>query len=411
MVQIKKTAPQQNDILLAWFVVSCGVVGAMNLAKLAPSMGRLIEYFQISLSTSGLIGAIFSALTLATGLIGGIIIARYGPRRAMLAGLIISLIGSCIPVISPELPSLMFGRTLEGYGFLLINLAAPVLLSLHTHANNRGRVMGVWGSFMPAGNAVIILIAPVLYLFSGWQLLWAASAFYTAIILFLAFYIIPSDPDQFKQAIIDKMSTVIRQTIGKWSIIITGTTFACHSLIFLGIMQFLPYYFENIAGYSETISYLIAAFFCLAGFVGHLFCGYLLHKGRKPEQLMTFAFIIAGCFVSFFFGVFDRIIPFAELPLVKLVAIICVAFFMGLTPPSIFYLVSYIAPPSRITPINYGYMAQIQAIGIFAGPFLFGWLVDITGGWSIIGTTTIFISIVGIIAGIVSSKIILNNGQ
>ena len=32
----------------------------------------------------------------------------------------------------------MIGRILEGYGFLLINLAAPVLLNLHTHGNVRG---------------------------------------------------------------------------------------------------------------------------------------------------------------------------------------------------------------------------------------------------------------------------------
>jgi hypothetical protein len=39
----------KNDLFLAWFVVGCGIVGAINLAKLAPSMGRLIDYFQITL--------------------------------------------------------------------------------------------------------------------------------------------------------------------------------------------------------------------------------------------------------------------------------------------------------------------------------------------------------------------------
>ncbi len=61
------------------------------------------------------------------------------------------------------------------------------------------------------------------------------------------------------------------------------------------------------------------------------------------------------------------------------------AFIMGLTPPTIFYLVSFVSPPSRITPINYGYMVQIQAIGIFAGSYLYGWLVDVTGDWEILG--------------------------
>ena len=409
MSKTEKLISNRNDIFFTWFIVCCGGVGAMNLAKLAPSMGRLIDYFHISLFTSGLLGAIFSSLTLSTGLIGGIIISKYGPRLAMLIGLLISFVGCLVPVLRPELAGLMIGRALEGYGFLLINLSAPVLLSLHTASQNRGRVMGVWGSFMPAGNAVIILIAPIIYLKSDWQLLWVASSVYTAGICLFAFFIIPPETNQFQEAIKEKLSLIVLQTLKKTSLFVTGITFACHSLIFLGIMQFLPYYFQNIAGYSETFSFLAAASYCLISFLGHLFCGFLLHRGAQPEHLIGFAFITAAFLVSLFFGMFDSFIPFAEQPMVRLISIMFVAFFMGLTPPTIFYLVSYIAPPSRMTPINYGLMAQIQAIGIFGGPFLFGWLVDITGGWVAIGAITMIMSICGITGGIIGTKIIFGN--
>ncbi len=398
---------ERNDILFSWFIVCCGVVGAINLAKLAPSMSRLIDYFDISLSISGLFGAIFSILMIFTGLISGIFISRYGPRLAMMLGLIISLTGNIMPVLNPSLAILMIGRILEGYGFLLINLSAPVLLTLHTNKRNRGRVMGIWGSFMPAGNALIILIAPVVYLISNWWFLWELSAFFCAIILFLAYFIIPVDPKKFKENSPDKLSLVFVKTIKKWHIVVIGTTFACHSLIFLGNMQFLPYYFEKIQGLSENLSYFTTALYCLISFVGHLYCGRLLNKGYKPQNLMGFAFLISATFVAFFFGLFDRFIFWEQIWIIKSASIMVVAFFMGLTPPTIFYLVSYIEKPSRNTPINYGYMVQFQAIGIFAGSFLFGWLVDITGGWQVIGFLSIFISLFGIIGGIISSKIIL----
>ena len=38
----------ETDALFSWFIVCCGIVGAMNLAKLAPCMGKLIDYFNIS---------------------------------------------------------------------------------------------------------------------------------------------------------------------------------------------------------------------------------------------------------------------------------------------------------------------------------------------------------------------------
>ena len=408
MINTENVYSNKNDIFLAWFIVACGIVGAINLAKLAPSMGRLIDYFQISLSTSGLIGGIFSVLMIATGLIGGVMVSKYGPRLAMLLGLFISVLGCIAPILKPDLFILMLGRVLEGFGFLLINLSAPVLLSLHTNILNRGKVMGIWGSFMPAGNALIILIAPIIYLISDWQLLWGVSTYLAAGILILAYFVIPLDPKQLQTQLNEKLSLIIIETIKKWSIIFVGLTFACHSLIFLGNMQFLPYYFEKIEGYSETFSYLATACYCLISFAGHLYCGYLLSRGYKPERLISFAFIIAGIFVAFFFGLFDALITFNKLSMIKLLAIMVVAFFMGLTPPTIFYLVSYISPPSRITPMNYGYMVQIQAIGIFSGSFLYGWLIDKTGGWSIIGFLAIFISILGIIGAWLSSKMIQN---
>ena len=409
MIKTENIFSNKNDIFLAWFIVSCGVVGAINLAKLAPSMSRLIDYLQISLSTAGLIGGIFSVLMIITGLIGGIMISKYGPRLAMLLGLSISVLGCVVPVLKPALFILMLGRALEGFGFLLINLSAPVLLSLHTDISNRGKVMGIWGSFMPAGNALIILIAPIIYLFSDWQLLWEVSAYFAAGIFILAYFIIPLDPEQLKTALSEKLSLVIINTIKKPSIIIIGATFACHSLIFLGNMQFLPYYFSEIEGYSETFSYLATACYCLISFAGHLHCGTLLNRSYSPLKLISVAFILAGILVAFFFGLFDSLVTFDTLPTIKLLAIMVVAFFMGLTPPTIFYLVSYISPPSRITPINYGYMVQVQAIGIFAGSFLYGWLVDVTGGWKVIGFLAVFTSILGIIGGIISSRLILKN--
>ena len=62
-----------------------------------------------------------------------------------------------------------------------------------------------------------------------------------------------------------------------------------------------------------------------------------------------------------------------------------------------------------MTPINYGYMAQIQALGIFSGSFLFGWLIDFSGGWEAIGLLSILVSIFGIIGGIYSSRVIKKN--
>ena len=109
----------------------------------------------------------------------------------------------------------MLGRIFEGYGFLLINLSAPVLLTLHTKNQNRGKVMGIWGSFMPAGNALIILIAPFVFIISDWWLFWQISAVFTISFFFLAYFIIPSDPQHFKESLSEKLTFILFKIIRK----------------------------------------------------------------------------------------------------------------------------------------------------------------------------------------------------
>ena len=132
----------ETDALFSWFIVCCGIVGAMNLAKLA-RMGKLIDYFNISLSISQFIRRNFLYFDDFHGLITGIFISKYGPRLAMFLGLFISLIGGLAPVFYPVLSVLMIGRIFEGCGFIN-QFICPSITTLHTNEHNRGRIMGIW---------------------------------------------------------------------------------------------------------------------------------------------------------------------------------------------------------------------------------------------------------------------------
>ena len=60
------------------------------------------------------------------------------------------------------------------------------------------------------------------------------------------------------------------------------------------------FYKNNLVGYSQNMSHLSTATYCLVSFAGHLYCGILLNKGKKPQDLIGFAFITSAMFVALF---------------------------------------------------------------------------------------------------------------
>ena len=61
---------------------------------------------------------------------------------------------------------------MEGFGFATLSLAAPKMLVAATDAGVRRFVLGVWGTYMPVGIALSLVLATLLLEPVGWRGLW-----------------------------------------------------------------------------------------------------------------------------------------------------------------------------------------------------------------------------------------------
>lgn len=144
-------------------VTMCSVIPA----AIAPELARAFAV------PASLIGAQVSLIYLgamATSLVSGVLIRRWGALRTNQAALAFSGIGVAL-MAAPSLFVVAIGSVLTGLGYGLTNPAASHLLMRVTQPKTRNLVFSLKQTGVPLGGVAAGLAAPTLALLFGWQ--WA----------------------------------------------------------------------------------------------------------------------------------------------------------------------------------------------------------------------------------------------
>src|SRR5260370_27845455 len=70
---------------------------------------------------------------------------------------------------------LMATRFVEGIGFLMVVGGVHSLITRLPRPGDLKLALGAWGAYMPAGQAIMVLAAPLLLVPFGWRGLWIAN--------------------------------------------------------------------------------------------------------------------------------------------------------------------------------------------------------------------------------------------
>ena len=363
----------RSDIKISAALLLCGGVNAVNIAKLATVVPVLRVEFGLSLSQMGLLASLFSVLILLTGVIIAGFVRIIGAKRIILTALSVSACGTIISLAGSNYAALLTGRVIEGISLITVMLTAPALLAAHTSLKRRGIIMGVWGGFMPFGNAAVFLSAPILVAIGSWQAVWIAGLLSTLLVGVMTYLIVPPDIISGKSVFDRKL---IIQAIKLPILSLLGLSFAAHSLTYQSLLQFMPVFSRELGGLSLGFASSIAALFCILNFCGNVFSGQMLQKGRAPSVIG----IATGCLsalclaaLSYFSGSILIFIPMLML----------MGFLIGWLPPVCFYMVGKQTADPAHMPVYNAWMFQIQAIGMLCGPLLIGNIVENTQDWSL----------------------------
>ncbi|MEY4420869.1 MAG: hypothetical protein RLZZ498_1465 [Pseudomonadota bacterium] len=385
----------------SWVIVLAGVCAALHVGKLPPALPVLQDALGISLVQAGFLLSAVQIASMTLGLAAGLSADALGLRRSMLLGLAVLSGASLAGGFVANAEGLLLLRALEGLGFLLVVMPAPALIRRSVDASQLSGRMGWWGTYMPTGSALALLLGPWVIGGLNWSAWWWLLGAMAALAFVAVWWCVPAESvSATAPAVSDSALTPIAlptwpqrlaltlRSPGPW---LVALTFAVYSSQWLAVVGFLPTVYAQL-GLSAAVAGMLSACVALANVTGNIMSGRLLQRGWPAQRLLWIGFACMALGAVGAYGVW----PGEGLPMA--VRFACVVMFSavgGLIPGTLFSCALRLAPSEGTVSTTVGYMQQWSALGQFAGPPLVAWVAACVGGWQWTWGVTITMSALG----------------
>jgi len=377
----------------SWVIVFAGVCAALHVGKLPPALPVLQDALNITLVQAGFLLSAVQVASMTLGLAVGLSADSLGLRRSMLVGLALLSVASIGGGFVADASGLLFLRALEGLGFLLVVMPAPALIRRTVDASQLSGRMGWWGTYMPTGSALALLLGP--WVIAGlnwsawWWLLGAVAALAWVAVWLCVPDVQPLAPTH--NAANDAWPKRLALTLQSPSPWLVALTFAVYSSQWLAVVGFLPTVYAEL-GLAAGTAGLLSACVALANVSGNIMSGRLLQRGWPAQRLLTIGFTCMTLGAVGAYAVWQG----EGLP--TSLRFVCVVMFSavgGLIPGTLFSCALRLAPSEGTVSTTVGYMQQLSALGQFAGPPLVAWVAASAGGWQWTWVVTATLSLTG----------------
>ncbi|MDP3263424.1 MAG: MFS transporter [Tabrizicola sp.] len=267
-------------VLLLW----CAGLGA------AAQFGKISILYEPLRSTYGghgevalgLVVSIVGMVGLIFGTTAGLLVARVGPRRAIVTALVAGAAMSALQSLFPAYPLMLASRIIEGASHLAIVVVGPTMIAALAPEAKRPLAMTLWSSFFGVTYAILALIGPLVTpvgLFLGHAGFMAALAALLAVTL-------PPDP----KAAPAPMANLLGQHVEIYAsprLAAPAMGFCCYTFLYVAILTLLP------PETPVTHRALIAAGMPIASIVVSLTLGVRLLRRVSAVRLVQYGYAAA----------------------------------------------------------------------------------------------------------------------
>ena len=356
-------------------LIGAGIAAAVHIGKVPGALPVIAADLAFDLSTSALLTSIYSLISAMGGLFFGLSARRFGPRRLLVVGLVLASAASLVGASAHANGLLLTTRVFEGLGFIIVSVAAPVLIMAATASRDRRLALGLWGSYVPAGSSLMMLATAATLTPFGWRGVWVLAAAATAAmaLAILAGVRAPATPSQLPPAAADLragLSDALAPPSRRLS-----ACFLVYGAQYLAVVSFLPLILVETAGLSVAAAGLCGAMVAAANILGNVGAGWLGVRGWRVDRVVAIGALGMGL------GALPIFVTAAPVS-VKVGSAMLFCAIGGLIPGTLLGA----APRAARTPVAaaavVGLMIQGAGIGQLLGPPIFAVVVNAWGGWS-----------------------------
>ncbi len=377
----------------SWVIVLAGVCAALHVGKLPPALPVLQEALGITLVQAGFLLSAVQVASMTLGLAVGLSADSLGLRRSMLVGLSLLSFASISGGFVAHASALLFLRALEGLGFLLVVMPAPALIRRTVDASQLSGRMGWWGTYMPTGSALALLLGPWVIAGLNWSAWWWLLGAVAALAGVAVWLCVPDAPPPEPAQTADHNAWPQRLALtlhspGPW---LVALTFAVYSSQWLAVVGFLPTVYAEL-GLAAGTAGVLSACVALANVSGNILSGRLLQRGWPAQRLLTIGFASMALGAVGAYAVWQgEGLPTA----LRFASVVMFSAVGGLIPGTLFSCALRLAPSEGTVSTTVGAMQQLSALGQFAGPPLVAWVAASAGGWQWTWAVTATLSLAG----------------
>ena len=401
--------PHRFGIHPSWVIVFAGVCASLHVGKLPPALPVLQDVLGISLVQAGFLLSAVQMASMTLGLAVGLSADSLGLRRSMLMGLGLLSCASLSGGFVNDAQSLLVLRAFEGLGFLLVVMPAPALIRRTVDASQLSGRMGWWGTYMPTGSALALLLGPWVIAGLNWSAWWWLLGSVAAFAFVAVWLCVPdvhtpaaavraSETAARAGALANGMASqtwpqrlaLTLKSPGPW---LVSLTFAVYSSQWLAVVGFLPTVYAQL-GLTAGVAGVLSACVALANVSGNVMSGRLLQRGWPAQRLLSIGFAVMTVGAIGAYAVWQGVGLPTSLRFASVVMFSAVG---GLIPGTLFSCALRLAPSESTVSTTVGYMQQLSALGQFAGPPLVAWVAASAGGWQWTWAVTAALSMAGVV--------------
>lgn len=149
--------PPMALVFLLW---CAGLGAAAQFGKISILYDTLRATYGPGEVALGLIVSIVGVVGLIFGTTAGLLVARIGPRRAIVAALAAGAAMSALQSVLPAYPLMLAARIVEGVSHLAIVVVGPTMIATLAPEAKRAFAMTLWSSFFGVTFTALALVGP-----------------------------------------------------------------------------------------------------------------------------------------------------------------------------------------------------------------------------------------------------------
>lgn len=351
-------------------LMAAGAVAAAQIGKGSAALPVLQAEFGLGPSAAAWFLSVVSALGAVGGALLGWLGQAVGFRRQVQIGLLAIALCSTGGAFVPSAGWLLAARVGEGFGLVVVVLAAPGLLPEMSAPLRRRLVVGAWGAYMPVGAGLATLLVPPAIPLLGWRGTWLMDGAFAAGVLLAVTRWVPR-PRARRPVRATALVTAVRSP----ALLSLVGLFAVYAAQYLAVVGLLPAVLVNGGLLGLATAGVVGSLVFLVNAPGNVLGATLMHRGVSPRRLVLAASVVMATTV---WGVLDPDLPL----LLRIACAMAFSFAAGLVPAAIFNCVAALSAGGPLAGASLGLLMQGSSLGQLFGPPLVVAAVSAVGSWT-----------------------------